>query len=151
MEIYSANGPYQSCTFDNYCNDFGNKRGNNGRNRPGIRRFRPWFAHIVGYNQPALRDIAHGRRALDIVVYLEKAGSAGIHLSVYLGRNAFTFSAGMGTGGDLAVFRLFMLVSKLAPAIVAACDTDHIMRACVPEYPALYRGYFHSIDYTNYD
>ena len=145
MEIYSAHRAYKSCTFDNYCTDFGIKRRNNGRYRSGIRRFRPWLAHLAGHNWPALRDVANGRRALDTVVYNKTASPAGNHLSFYLGRNALTYRAGMGIGGDLAVFRLLMLVLSLAKAFMAACDINHIMRSCVSEHPAHYRGNFNSI------
>jgi len=145
MEIYSAYRTYQSCTFDNYCTDFGIKRCNNGRYRSGIQRFRPYLAHYVGHNWPALRDVAHGRRALDTVVYNETASPAGSHLSIYLGYNALTYRAGMGIGGDLAIFRLLMFVFNLAPALMVVCDIGHIMRARVSEHPAHNRGNFHSI------
>ena len=113
MEIYSAHRAYQFSAFDNYCSDFGIKRGNNRRNRPGIRRVRPKPAHHDGDNWPAFRNVAHGRWALDIVVYYKTPDSAGSDLSIYLGRNAFTLRAGMGIGGDVAVFRLFMFVFSL--------------------------------------
>jgi hypothetical protein len=84
---------------------------------------------------------------LDIVVYNETAGPTGSHLGVYLGGGALTFRACMGAGGDLAVFRLLMFVFRLAKAIMAAGDFSNIMRACVPEYPAGYRGDCHFVAY----
>ena len=126
---------------------FGINRGSNGRDGAGIPRsgYRP--VHLVGHSWPADRDVAHGRRALDIVVYNETAGPAGGHLGVSLGGCALTYRAGMGTGSDLAIFRILMFIFRLAPAFMVACDINHIMRACVPEHPAGYRGNCHSVDY----
>jgi len=51
----------------------------------------------------------------------------------------------MGAGGDLAVFRLLMLLFIMEKAFLVAGIFSHIMRACVPEYPAGYRGYCHFV------
>ena len=51
-----------------------------------------------------------------------------------------------GLGGDLAVFRLLMLLFIMAPAFMVAGDISHIVRACVPEHPACYRGDCYFID-----
>ena len=147
MEIRSAHRTYQSFTFTRYRDDFGINRGNNGRDGPGIQRTGHWPAHRAGHNQPSVRDIANGRRALDIVVYNETASQIGSHLGDCLGGGALTFRAGLGAGGYLAVFRILMFVFELVPAFVVAGDISHIMRACVPEHPARYRGNCHSVDY----
>ncbi len=149
MEIYFACRAYQSCTFTDYRNNFRNDRGNNRRYRPGIRRFCPWPALHVGYIWSVVRDVAHGWWALDIVVYNKTAGSTGNHLGVYLGRNALTFRAGLGTGNNLAIFRLLVFLFSLAEALMVACDIGHIMRPCVPKYPAHYRSNFHSINHIS--
>ena len=145
MEIYSAHGAYQSRTFDNYSTDFGIKRGNKRRYRPGIRRISPKPVNHTCDNWPPSGNVAFGGRALVTVVYYKTPGSAGTHLSVCLGRNALTSRAGLGISGDVAVFRLFMLVFSLAKTFMVACDIDHIMRSCVPEHSAHYRGNFNSI------
>lgn len=149
MEIYSAYWAYQSHTFDNYCTDFGIKRDNNRRYGPGIRRFHSKPAHHDGDNWSALGNVAYGRGTLDIVVYYKTPGSACSYLSIYLGRNALTFRTGMGIGGNVAVFRLFMFVFSLAKALMAARDTGYDMCACVSEYPAHYRSNFHTITHLS--
>ena len=145
MEIYSARRPYQPCTFTHYSNNSGIKWGNNRRNRPRIRRFCSRPVHHISDNWPAVGNFAYGRRPLDIVVYNKTAGAAGSDLSIYLGRNAFTFRVGMGICDNLAVFRLFTFVSGLAKMLMVACDIGHNRRTCVSEHPAHNRGNFHSI------
>ena len=147
MEVRSAHGTYQSRTFTRYRDDFGINRGNNRRNGPGFQGSGNWPVYRTGHSKPAVRDVVHGWRALDIIVYNKTASPAGSHLGICLGGSALTYSAGMGIGGDMAIFRLLMLLFIMAPAFMVAGDFSNIVRACVPEHPARYRGNCHSVDY----
>lgn len=147
MEVHPAYRAYQSCTFTYYRTDFGINRCNNGRCSSGIQGFSHWPVCYTGHNWPAVRDAAHGRRALVIVVSNKTANQAGSHFGVSLGGCALAYSANLGTGGDLAVLRILMFVFKLAPVLVVAGDIGDIVRSCVPELPAFYCGNCYVIDY----
>ena len=112
-----------------------------------IRTFGHWPVYRDGCNWHDVRDVAHGVRALVIIIYNETPSPAGSNLGFYLGGAALADRAGLGTGGDLAVLRLLMFVFIMAPSFTVAGDISNIVRACVPEYPAFYRDYYHFVDY----
>jgi hypothetical protein len=147
VEIRFTCGYYKPCAVTHLCADSGIHRSNNSRGRSGIQRSCYWLVHRAGHNRPSDRDVAHGRRALDIVIYNETAGLVGGYFGVCLGGTALAHGARMGIGCDLAVLRFLMFVFKLAPAFMVAGDISHIMCSCFPELPAFYRSNCHAIDY----
>jgi hypothetical protein len=147
VEVRSAHRTYQSYTFACYRADFRTNRSNIARDRPEIRRsgYRPLY--YDGHNRAAVRDAAHGRRASDIIIHNQTAGLAGSHLGVCLGRGTLSRSTGMGTGGDLAVLCILMLIFIMAQAFVVAGGPGNIVCACIPELSAFYRGNCDAVDY----
>lgn len=148
MEIHFAYGPYKSYTFTVFGADFGYQWDNIGKDRPGIQRFSHLAVYYDGHNRSPVRNVAHGRWALDYVVYNQTTGRFGSYFSFCLGGNAFTYGTGMGIGSNMAVLRFLMFVSKLAPAFVVAGNFSNLVHSLVPEFPAFNRGNFHSVDYS---
>ena len=119
--------------------NYGNLRRDNRGNRPGVRGPTPAIDRAVSHSHASHRNAAYGPGTSRPVAYYTAQARPCSNVGVCLGMPAFDSRPGLGPGSDLALFRLLVLLSDLAPARMVEGNRGDLLHTCFSECPACNR------------